>query len=192
MSDIKKIEYSTFQAMLLEDTLYRLEEQGISLGKRPLKEPIENLHSQDFSLQIQSDAKKMQDLYFAFYCMENSVRELIVQRLSEFAGANWWEKKIPIKIRSVVEKLKEQEKKDKYHAQRSDTNIGYTTFGNLGQIIIANWDHFSDLFPDQAWISSRFSDLEKSRNIIMHTNKLANPEIDRIKSIVRDWINQIG
>ena len=65
-------------------------------------------------------------------------------------------------------------------------------FGNLAQIIIANWDEFSDLFPDQAWITSRFNDLEMSRNIIMHTGVLPQLEVERIESIVRDWIRQVG
>lgn len=40
--------------------------------------------------------------------------------------------------------------------------------GNLGQIVIANWDDFSDIIPNQAWLMSRMDDLEMSRNIIMH------------------------
>jgi len=62
----------------------------------------------------------------------------------------------------------------------------------LAQIIINNWQEFSDLFPDQAWITSRFNDLEMSRNIIMHTGILPDIEIERIESIVRDWIRQVG
>ena len=62
-----------------------------------------------------------------------------------------------------------------------------TMLGNLGQIVIANWDDFSDIIPNQAWLMSRMDDLEMSRNIIMHTD-----EIDWIESIVRDLLRQIG
>ena len=86
----------------------------------------------------------------------------------------------------------EKEAKAKYHAQRSEADIGYTTFGHLSQMVIANWDDFSDLFPDQAWITARFTDLEMSRNIIMHTNVLPSIEIEQIDSIVRDWLRQVG
>lgn len=65
-------------------------------------------------------------------------------------------------------------------------------FGNLAQIITNRWEDFSDLFPSQAWISSRFTDLEMSRNIIMHTGVLPEIEIERIESICRDWIRQVG
>ena len=44
-----------------------------------------------------------------------------------------------------------------------------TMLGNLWQIVIANWDDFSDIIPNQAWLMSRMDDLEMSRNIIMHT-----------------------
>jgi len=64
--------------------------------------------------------------------------------------------------------------------------------GNLGQIIIANWGDFSDIIPNQAWLTSRMDDLEMSRNIIMHTGSLPSDEIERIESIVRDLLRQIG
>ena len=98
----------------------------------------------------------------------------------------------PSKIKDAVTKLRDKEAKNKYHAQRSESDIGYTVFGHLSQIIISNWDDFSDLFPDQAWITARFTDLEMSRNIIMHTNVLPTIEIERIDSIVRDWLRQVG
>ena len=64
--------------------------------------------------------------------------------------------------------------------------------GNLGQIVIANWDDFSDIIPNQAWLMSRMDDLKMSRNIIMHTGGLSADEIDRIESIVRDLLRRIG
>lgn len=128
----------------------------------------------------------------AFFCLENSVRELITERLLARKGTDWWNSAVPGKIKQGVEKLKEKESKNRYHTPRSVALIGYTMFGNLAQIIIANWDEFSDLFPDQAWVTSRFNDLEMSRNIIMHTGALPQIEIERIQIIVRDWIRQVG
>lgn len=67
-----------------------------------------------------------------------------------------------------------------------------TMLGNLRQIVIANWDNFSDIIPNQAWLMSRMDDLEMSRNIIMHTGGLPADEIDRIESVVRDLLREIG
>ena len=106
--------------------------------------------------------------------------------------ADWWEQKVPKKIKDAVANLRKQEEKNKYHSNRSGTEIGYTMLGNLGQIIVSNWDDFSDIIPNQAWLSSRMDDLEMSRNIIMHTGILPQDEIERIDSIVRDILRQIG
>ena len=133
----------------------------------------------------------MASVYVAFFCLENAVRELIAERLADRHGADWWQK-VPEKIRTAVKKLKEKEEQNKYHTSRSTDLIGYTLFGNLAQIIVANWEDFSDLFPNQSWITSRFNDLEMSRNIIMHTGTLPQIELDRIESIVRDWTRQVG
>ena len=134
----------------------------------------------------------MSSIYIVFYCLENSVRQLITDRLAETHGVDWWEKCVPAKIKETVKKLKDQEEKNRYHTQRSTAAIGYTMFGNLAQIITNRWDDFSDLFPTQAWVSSRFTDLEMSRNIIMHTGVLPQIEVERIESICRDWIRQVG
>ena len=64
--------------------------------------------------------------------------------------------------------------------------------GNLGQIITDNWADFSDIIPNQAWLNSRMHDLEMARNIVMHTGVLPQDEIERITSIVRDILRQIG
>ena len=117
--------------------------------------------------------------------------ELIQQRLSDRHGSDWWSKKVPNKIQDNVQSLKKKESQNKYLATRSAAHIGYTFFGNLGQIIIANSEDFSDLFPDQAWINSRFNDLE-FRIIMMHTNVLPTVEIRRIDQIIRDWQTQVG
>ena len=181
-----------FNAMLAENSLAQLAEDGISVtGSRPVP-PTVSVDEIGFSPRILYDATKMSSVFMAFYCLENAARDLITERLLERKGANWWDTCVPQKIRGAVQKLKEREDKNRYHAPRSSALIGYTMFGNLAQIIIANWDEFSDLLPDQAWITSRFNDLEMSRNIIMHTGNLPQLEVERIGSIVRDWIRQVG
>ncbi|MFW9881549.1 MAG: Swt1 family HEPN domain-containing protein [Candidatus Thorarchaeota archaeon] len=168
-----------------------LTKEGINTGIIEKKEDIK-IEESDFSPILLNKAKNMSDVYEVFFCLENAVRELIEERLSERKGQNWWENCVPDKIQKSAKTLREKEEKNKYHVQRSSTLIGYTMFGNLAQIIISNWDNFSDLFPDQHWVSSRFNDLELSRNIIMHTGILPEIEVGRIKSITRDWIRQVG
>jgi hypothetical protein len=151
------------------------------------------IHVAPSGTATQGAVKKLDLPHFSpSFCLENSARDLITERLLARKGAGWWDVAVPAKIKVAIEKLKEKEDKNRYHAPRSSSLIGYTMFGNLAQIVIANWDDFSDLLPDQAWITSRFNDLEMSRNIIMHTGTLPQLEVERIGSIVRDWIRQVG
>lgn len=192
MKHIEHLKQFIFNGFLLEDTFSRLETEGITVRGISKIQPISRFEETDFSPKIRHNANKMASIYTAFFCLENAVRELIVDRLAERKGVDWWIQCVPEKIKKSVLQLKEKEEKNKYHTCRSSALIGYTMFGNLAQIIISNWEDFSDLFPDQAWITSRFNDLEMSRNIIMHTGVLPEIEIERIESIIRDWLRQVG
>lgn len=189
---MEKIKQFLFNAMLAENSLDQLGSQGISVRGSAATPPTIGVDEIGFSPRILYDAAKMSSVFAAFFCLENSVRELIAERLLARKGTDWWNSAAPVKIKQAVEKLKEKESKNRYHTPRSVALIGYTMFGHLAQIMIANWDEFSDLFPDQAWVTSRFNDLEMSRNIIMHTGTLPQIEVERIQSIVRDWIRQVG
>jgi len=191
MSEIKTLKKFVFDGLLVEDSFLRLEQEGISVRSGE-KATVVRVSDADFSPKIIYNANRMASVYVLFFCLENAVRELITDRLSERHGIDWWDTCVPVKIRDAVKKLKEKEEKNKYHTNRSTSLIGYTMFGNLAQIIISNWEDFSDLFPEQSWINSRFTDLEMSRNIIMHTGALPEIEIERIESISRDWLRQVG
>lgn len=181
-----------FDAMLAENSLSQLAEIGISVRGAAATPPTIDLTDKGFSPRLMYDADKMSSVFTTYFCIENSARELISERLAARRGVDWWNVAVPLKIKAAVAKLKEKEEKNRYHTPRSVDLIGYTLFGHLSQIIIANWDDFSDLFPEQAWVSSRLTDLEMSRNVIMHTGTLPQIEVDRVESILRDWVRQVG
>lgn len=192
MKSIHLLKKLVFNGMLFENNLDELEKQGISARSGAKQETIIRIEEGSFSPRIMFQGNRMASIYTVFFCLENSVRELIQARLLERVGIDWWEKCVPLKIKKAAQKLKDKEEKNKYHASRNSSFIYYTMFGELGQIIISQWEHFSDLFGDQHWISARFNDLELSRNIIMHSGVLPELEIERIESISRDWIRQVG
>lgn len=181
-----------FGAMLAENSLAQLSSIGISVRGSVATPPTIDLTDKGFSPKLLYSAEKMSSVFTAYFCIENSARDLISERLASRRGSDWWNLAVPLKIKTAVAKLKEKEEKNRYHTPRSVDLIGYTLFGHLSQIIVATWDEFSDLFPDQAWVNSRFNDLEMSRNIIMHTGTLPQIEVDRIESILTDWIRQVG
>ncbi len=188
----KRIKEFVFNGMLVEDSLSNLEQQGIKVIDDTNIKITQRVLENDFSPRLWYNASKMSSVYVALYCAENMLRDFIVDRLSETKGIDWWEKCVPKKVRDEVQKLKDKEEKNKYYSNRSNSNIGYTMLGNLTNIIIYNWDDFSDIIPSQAWITSRMDDLEMSRNIIMHTGLLPDIEMERIESIVRDLTKQLG
>lgn len=188
----RSIKEFVFNALLTQDTFRSLESEGISVSSSDDYVTISRVVERDFSPRVWHDAINMSSVYTALYCIENTIRNFIVERMSEHYGIDWWENKVPKKIKDAVVNLKKQEEKNKYHSNRSGNEIGYTMLGNLGQIIIANWDDFSDIVPNQAWLTSRMDDLEMSRNIIMHTGVLPVDETERIESIVKDLLRQIG
>ncbi len=191
MSENKLREF-VFNGLLLNDTFNLLEKEGISVRQSGDFEPVSRVVEADFSPIIWHNAIDMASIYQSIFCIENTLRNFIVERMSERHGLDWWINKVPKKIQDDVKKLKTKEAKNKFFSSRSDSEIGYTMMGNLGQIIINNWDDFSDIIPSQAWLTSRMDDLEMARNIVMHTGILPQIEIERITSIVRDILRQIG
>lgn len=119
--------------------------------------------------------------YLALFCLENAIRELVAERLSENHGSDWWETCAPAGVRNKAAERKEREGKSRWHAQRGAHPINYTDFGDLKSLIANNWASFEDLLPDLNWVNSRLDELEASRNIIAHSNVLEQREIDRMR-----------
>lgn len=189
---MNKIKEFVFNGLLLQDSFEKLSKDGIKVSASGDLKPVERVVETDFSPIIWNKALDMASVYQAIFCIENTLRTFIVERMSERHGLEWWQNKVPKKIKDDVEKLVAKERKNKFFSSRSDSEIGYTMMGNLGQIIINNWEDFNDIIPSQAWLTSRMDDLEMARNIVMHTGVLPQVEIERITSIVRDILRQIG
>ncbi len=192
--DLSRLENFVFRGLLLESTFETLGDLGLGpsldAALTAAEQPAASLD--DFSLPIRVSAIKMSEVYKAFFCFENSARELVAQRLKDKRGSNWWTAGVPKKIREKVEKRKAEETRNKWHVQRGADEMSYTDFGDLADVIVANWQDFDDLFPDQDWVRTRLGDLEKSRNVIAHNNLLTERETERIRLYLKDWVLQVG
>lgn len=193
MTDRSRVRNFLFKGIALEARLDELEHEGISIRHDTEPGALQRvLPLEDFSPDVRRRAIRSLPAYLAFFCLENSARELIADRLSENHKSDWWKKCVPNSVRNGVADRQEKEEADRWHMQRGASEIYYTNFGDLTAIVRNNWSDFEDLFPDQNWIMSRFGDLEKSRNIIAHNNVLDDREIDRIRMYLDDWIRQVG
>jgi hypothetical protein len=145
-----------------------------------------------FPLGLRNEALRMMRLYSTIYCFESSVREVVKDRLQEKHGTDWWQKAVPRKIRDLSESRQRESKKNTWlEGDKADT-LSFTEFGHLADIIISNWDDFSDLVPSQQWLKQRFEELEQARNFIAHNRLLLPSEFNRIEMYISDWNKQVG
>jgi hypothetical protein len=145
-------------------------------------------HLGQIDLKIRGDAQKMGEFYRMFYALENDIRDLIAITMEEAHGASWWGDKVPEPVRANVKKNKESEDAEGL-PPRSGRKIDYTTFGELGEIIKANWDDFRGMFSNCS--ISRFERVIRRLNLargpIAHSGYVPPEESVRLKMAIRDW-----
>ncbi len=146
-----------------------------------------------FPVDLRAQAMQMMRLYALIYCFENSVRQLIRERLEEKHGsADWWEKGVPKGIRDKATSRRDSALGNTWLEGEKGDTLQFADFGDLSNIIIQNWDDFSDLIPSQHWIKQRMDELEQARNFIAHSRLLLPAEFQRIESYIKDWNKQVG
>lgn len=174
---------------LVEADLARIEqEHNISIRKdqTSVVEKDEAYYPQ-FSESIRNDAKTTAQHYEIFYCLERSIREVISDAMKTEVGTGWWDSgRIPQPIKSEVGK-RIQKDIDSGTTIRSSEPIDFTTFGELGQIIISNWDVFGSIFNSQKAVERVMANLNTLRGPIAHCAVLAEDEVVRLRLSLRDW-----
>ncbi|MCY3576115.1 MAG: Swt1 family HEPN domain-containing protein [bacterium] len=193
MTDLSDVRNWLFKGLSVEDLLNRLEGEGIAV--KPSTDPgavQRALSLEGFSSEIRQSAMQAFPAFLAFFCLENAIRELVVERLKENHGPDWWAKCSTTSMQNKIQERQSKEGKHRWHVRRGETEIFYTDFGDLKDLIIKNWGDFEDLLPDQHWLSARLDELEASRNVIAHSNLLEQRELDRIGMYLEDWIRQVG
>jgi hypothetical protein len=180
--------------MMFEADAERLRDAGIRVGadqvevERRLLEEVLN----PFPVAMRGQALRMTRIYALLYCFENSVRQLIRERLEEKHGIDWWEKAVPKGIRDQAASRRQNALNNTWLEGDKNSELHFVDFGDLSKIIIHCWEDFSDLVPTQHWIKQRMDELEQARNFIAHSRLLLQTEFQRIESYIRDWNKQVG
>ncbi len=161
-----------------------------SSHKKKTAEPQEK-YSPQFTRKIRSDAKRTALNYKIFYRLENSIRQLINDVLSDKIAKNWWmqAKVVPEQIKVNAESNKEKERATGI-TPRSDSMLDYTNFGELGQIIGSNWEYFDDILTNNKAVERIISNLNTLRAAIAHCTPLPEDEELRLHLSLRDWFRQ--
>jgi Swt1-like HEPN len=139
-----------------------------------------------FSSQVRSNADTMSEYYRLFYMLENDIRRLIDDTLVEAHGRDWWHTKAPNSAKEEC-KANQQREQDAGFTNRSDNELDYVSFGQLGDIIRANWDLFGGILSNQKALGRVMFALNNLRGPIAHCGLLAEDEVDRLKLAVKDW-----
>ncbi len=172
---------------LTEHRLDRVEgELGVDLGRQEIAPTKEQDYYAQFDAAFRNEAKEMSHHYEVFYCLEKSIRRLIVQIMKESYSDNWWDLKVREEIRKNVEANIKREAESGF-TERSELKIDYTTFGELTSIVQDNWDAFSALFKNPKAFSKIMTSLNQLRGPIAHCCPLAEDEVVRLNLAVKDW-----
>lgn len=185
----EQVKLFTMSNQFLENDLDRIErELAIDLGRGHLRvlEQDQDYYPQ-LDRAIRQEAKSMSAHYEIFYSLEKSIRSLIAETLEAAEPADWWQSgRVPPRVRQDAEGRMQREI-DTGMTPRSSEPIDFTTFGELGEIIRANWDVFGGLFNSQKAVERVMANLNTLRGPIAHCSPLAEDEIVRLRLSVRDW-----
>ena len=145
-------------------------------------------HLTQIDARILTDAKKMGEFYRIFYALENDIRQLISETMDSSHPSGWWMDHVPPAVKDNVSKNKDREEAEGI-PPRSNRNIDYTTFGELGEIIKLNWIAFAGIFSNatKLRVNRVLNRLNLARGPIAHSGILPIEETVRLKLTVRDW-----
>ncbi len=135
---------------------------------------------------IRAEAAAMAPHYEVFYSLEKTIRRTVREQMQGAHGDDWWEQRVLPDLVNAARKRQETEAK-KGFTPRSADPLDFLTFGELGEIIKANWDDFGAIFTTKEAVARVLADLNTIRGPIAHCSPLAEDEILRLRLAVRDW-----
>jgi len=143
-----------------------------------------------FDEYVRKQATEMSRHYQVFFCLEQSIRKMITITMEEAHGATWWDTKVNENITREVDALVQKEV-DSGMRQRSERMIDYSTFGQLREIIVQNWDVFEQKMTSKGAVSNVMATLNRLRGPIAHCCTMQDDEAERLALTVKDWFNVV-
>jgi hypothetical protein len=188
MTSSKNIKLFGMSHLLAERDLDRVEETlKLDLNRSfGLVDDRDDNYYPQFSETVRKEAASMAAHYEIFYCLEKSIRDLVCERLVAEHGAAWWGSVVPQTVRDNVKKNMQREEESGVTI-RSTREIDYTTFGELGEIVRASWQTFSDTFNNEKAFTKIMGNLNLLRGPIAHCSPLADDEVMRLRLTLKDW-----
>jgi hypothetical protein len=188
MTISEKVKLFGMSHLMLERDLDRVEKDlKLGLGRNMgLPEDRDDSYYPQFSESVRHEAAQMAAHYEIFYCLEKSIRDVVCERLEAVNGVTWWDSAAPAAVRENVKKNMQREQESGVTV-RSIREIDYTTFGELGEIVRASWQTFSDTFNNEKAFTKIMGSLNLLRGPIAHCSPLAEDEVARLRLTLKDW-----
>ncbi len=184
-----------FRGMLAEQALDKAGRKQYATDDAFFSDDLaKKLHFDEIDPKYVEQSKTMITVFATITAFENATREFVFSVLVEHYKTEWWIKGVQNNIRTRAESRKEAESKIKWHVSRGDAMMSYLDFGDLVKIMLSseNWSLFQPYVDSQDWLRALFDDIEKSRNVIMHSGVLDEYDIARVGLNIRDWLHQIN
>lgn len=191
MTGTDRIRLFAMSHQMLERDLDAVERRfGVDLGRSIAHDaqdgPKDEAYYPQFKESVRREAAAMSEHYEVFYSLEKSIRELVIEKMKAEHGAGWWETQVQDSIRNNVARNMERER-DAGFTMRSTEPLDYTTFGELGEIVRANWTTFNDTFNSEKAFTKIMTSLNILRGPIAHCSPLAEDETVRLRLTLKDW-----
>ncbi|MEG3088490.1 Swt1 family HEPN domain-containing protein [Sphingomonas sp. PB4P5] len=184
-----------FRGMLFDAEAEQFRKAGIRIGldRSESEEALLLEALSQFGIKRRNDALEMARLYAVLHAFENEIRRLVRDTFDENVQGSWWDgDTIPKRIRDKAESRRKTALDDSWLEGGKDDNLEYVDFGDLSQIVIANWDFFKEIIPSQSWLNQIMVELEKARNFVAHNRMLLPNEFQRIYMYISDWNKTVG
>ncbi|WP_158809054.1 hypothetical protein [Beijerinckia sp. L45] len=104
-----------------------------------------NIFIDQFSTEVRNNAINMAEYYKIFYMLENDIRRLIDDTLIETFGPTWWAEHAPVSAKEEFRQNRQREQEAGF-SSRSENELDYVSFGQLGEIIRHNYSLFGGIF----------------------------------------------
>jgi hypothetical protein len=185
--DTDAIKLFGITSQLIEHSLDRVErEYAIDLGRERADADVDEVYYPQIESAIRVEAASMAPHYEVFYSLERTIRDTVREQMQGAHGDDWWDTSVPDDLVTAAKRVQEAEAK-KGFTPRSVDPLDFLTFGQLGEIIKANWEVFGAVFTTKGAVERVLADLNTIRGPIAHCSPLAEDEVVRLQLAVRDW-----
>ncbi len=109
--DKNRVRYFGLSVLAIEAAVKRVEKDAVvDFGhKDQAAAAIDEKYFPQFDLQVRAEAEAMAAHYRVFYCLENTIRSLVIDILSEAYGDDWWDTKVPDQVKTHVQGTRNKE-----------------------------------------------------------------------------------